>query len=160
LKCYEGLSIFRVCYTPALISLGISLRTPLPFLPSGPRTGFNPSSVLILGGSSAVCAAAIQFLRLAIPEYTILVTALQKHHNHLSTLGPTMTLDRSPLPASLISDVKATTPCSFRVDAIIDTIGAGSTERWIFDALSEKGAKRYAQVWTGDEEIEVPEGVD
>jgi threonine dehydrogenase-like Zn-dependent dehydrogenase len=57
-------------------------------------------------------------------------------------------------------DVKSATPGSRGVDAIIDTVGAGSTQRHIFEAFDTNGPKRYAQVWTGDEEIEVPSGVD
>jgi len=56
--------------------------------------------------------------------------------------------------------VRSITPGSRGVSAIIDTVGAGSTERHIFEAFDSNGPKRYAQVWTGDEEIEVPIGVD
>jgi NADPH:quinone reductase-like Zn-dependent oxidoreductase len=154
------LIVFRVCYTTALVSLGIGLKTPLPFLKDGPRTGFTPSSVLILGGSSAVGAAAIQLLRLAVPECKILVTSSLKHHNHLTNLGADVVLDRNSASTSLIKDVKSASPEGKGVEAIIDTVGAGSTERWIFDAFDENGPKRYAQVWTGDDEIQVPEGVD
>ena len=44
------------------MALGIGLKTPLPFLEGGPTSGLQPSSVLILGGSSAVGAATIQLL--------------------------------------------------------------------------------------------------
>lgn len=56
--------------------------------------------------------------------------------------------------------MRSITPGSRGVSAIIDTVGAGSTERHIFEAFDSNGPKRYAQVWTGDEEIEVPIGVD
>jgi threonine dehydrogenase-like Zn-dependent dehydrogenase len=142
-----------------VISLGIGLKTPLPFLQDGPTTGFKPSSVLILGGSSAVGAATIQLLRLAVPDCTILATSSPKNHSHLTdTLGANGAFDRNS--ASLVRDVRLASPGSRGVDAIIDAVGAGSTQRHVFEAFDPNGPKRYAQVWTGDEEIEVPSGVD
>jgi len=135
------------------------LKTSLPFLKDGPTTDIKPSSVLILGGSSAVGAAAIQLLRLAIPDCTILATSSPKHHSRITNkLGANKAFDRNS--PSLIIDVKLATPGSRGVDAIIDTVGAGRTQRHIFEAFDTSGPKRYAQVWTGDEEIEVPSGVD
>jgi len=67
-------------------------------------------------------------------------------------------LDRNS--TSLIADVKLASPGSRGVDAIIDTVGAGSTERHIFETFDPQGPKRYAQVWTGDDEIGVPSGVN
>ena len=152
-------SVFRVCFLTAVTSLGIGLKTSLPFLKDGPTAGFEPSSVLILGGSSALGAAAIQLLRLAVPDCTILATSSPKNHSHITNnLGADGAFDRNS--ASLIVDVKSASPGSRGVDAIIDTVGAGSTQRHIFEAFDSNGPKRYAQVWTGDEEIEVPSGVD
>lgn len=136
--------------------MGIGLKTPLPFLKDGPKAGFRPSSVLILGGSSALGAAAIQLLRLVLPACIILTTSSPKHHSHLSTLGASHTLDRSS--KILVDDVKAAT--SGGVDAIFDAVGVGATEKHIFDAFSTTGVKRYAQVWTGDDEIKAPDGID
>jgi NADPH:quinone reductase-like Zn-dependent oxidoreductase len=134
------------------------LKTALPFLKDGPTTGFKPSSILILGGSSALGAATIQLLRLAIPTCTILVTASPKHHSHITnTLGADGAFDRNS--ASLIEDVRSSSPGSRGVEAIIDAVGAGATERHIFQAFDSNGPKRYAQVWTGDDEIEVPSRV-
>jgi threonine dehydrogenase-like Zn-dependent dehydrogenase len=150
---------FRVCYMTAVVSLGIGLKTSLPFLKDGPATGFRPSSVLVLGGSSAVGAASIQLLRLAVPDCTILATSSPKNHSHItSTLGANKAFDRNS--ATLIMDVKSASPGSRGVDAIIDVVGAGNTQRHIFEAFYSNGPKRYGQVWTGDEEIEVPSGVD
>lgn len=135
------------------------MKISLPFLKDGPITHFKPSSVLILGGSSAVGAATIQLLRLALPDCTILATSSPKHHSHLiKTLGASGVFDRNS--ASLIADVKSASPRSQGVDAIIDTVGAASMQRHIFEALDSNGPKKYAQVWTGDEEIEVPSGVE
>jgi NADPH:quinone reductase-like Zn-dependent oxidoreductase len=141
-----------------VVGLGIALKISLPFLKDGPTTDFKPSSVLVLGASSALGAATIQLLRLAVPDCKVLVTASPKHHKHIATLGATGVFDRNS--ASLISEVRSATSGSRGVDAIIDTVGAGATERNIFEAFDPSGPKRYAQVWTGDDEIEVPSGVN
>lgn len=121
-------------------------------------TGFEPSSILVLGGSSALGAAVIQLLRLAVPDCTILATSSLKHHEHItSVLGVHSAFDRSS--TSLVTEIKSVTTGSRGVDAIIDTVGAGSTERHVFDAFDPNGPRRYAQVWTGGEEIPVPDGV-
>ncbi|KAJ5811963.1 hypothetical protein N7474_008264 [Penicillium riverlandense] len=155
---FENAATLGVCYLTAMMALGIGLKTRLPFLSGGPTTGFNPSAVLILGGSSALGAAVIQLLRLAVPECLILATSSPKHHKHLtSILGADGAFDRNS--TSLITEVKSASG-SQGVDAIIDAVGAGSNQRNIFEAFNPSGPKKYAQVWTGDEEIQVPSGVD
>ena len=142
----------------AVMALGIGLPAPLSFLKDGPTTGLHPSSVLILGGSSALGAATIQLLRLTLPQCTILTTSSPKHHRHLLTLGANQAFDRTS--PSLTDEVKKARPKFKGVDAIIDTVGAGRSQRDIFETLDPSGPKRYAQVWTGDEEIQVPDGVE
>ncbi|KAI0128000.1 putative alcohol dehydrogenase, partial [Xylariales sp. AK1849] len=155
---FEDAATLGVCYFTAIIGLGIGLKTPLPFLEDGPRAGFEPSSVLILGGSSALGASTIQLLRLAVPDCLILTTSSPKHHGHITeALRADAAFDRNS--PSLINDVKSASPGSRGVDAIIDTVGAGATQSQIFEAFDEDGPKRYAQVWTGDDEISVPSGV-
>lgn len=141
------------------MALGIGLQTPLPFLKEGPTTGFQPTSVLVLGGSSALGAATIQLLRLALPDCKVLATSSPKHHAYITNiLGAHGGIDRgSP---TLPQDVKAATLDSCGVDAIIDAVGAAGTSSQVFDSLNPNGPKRYAQVWTGDQEIDVPSGVD
>jgi NADPH:quinone reductase-like Zn-dependent oxidoreductase len=137
----------------------MGLKMPLPFLKDGPRSGYSPSSVLILGGSSAVGASAIQLLRLALPSCRILATSSPKHHRHLTeTLGADVAIDRSS--ASLAEEVKAETEGASGVEAILDVVGAGAKQRDIFNALDPAGPRRYAQVWTGDDEIKAPDGVE
>lgn len=156
----------RVCYFTAVMGLGIGLGTRLPFVRDGPAEGSQPSSVLVLGGSSALGAATIQLLRVALPQCKVLTTASPKHHAHVTQhLGAHAAFDRSS--PSLVADIRA-----FRsrdddddddqggVEAIIDTVGAGASQQGIFQALAPDGMRRYAQVWTGDEEIRAPEGVD
>lgn len=114
---------------------------------------------MVLGGSSALGAATIQLLRLAVPECKIFTTSSPKHHKHLTdNLGADVAFDRSS--ASLVAEVKSASPSTRGVEAIFDAVGAGSSERHIFDSLDPEGSKTYAQVWTGDDEIEAPEGVN
>ncbi|KAJ6103998.1 hypothetical protein N7523_010318 [Penicillium sp. IBT 18751x] len=156
---FEEASTLGVSYLTAMMALGIGLKTPLPFLKGGPTTGFKPSSVLILGGSSALGAATIQMLRLVAPGCLILATSSPKHHEYIRTvLGADGAFDRGS--SSLIEDIKSGTPGSRGVDAIIDAVGAGATQRNVFDTFDPSGSKKYAQVWTGDEEIDVPSGVE
>jgi NADPH:quinone reductase-like Zn-dependent oxidoreductase len=148
----------RTCYLTGMMALGIGLKAPLPFLKDGPKSGFQPSSVLILGGSSAVGAATIQLLRLAVPECRIFATSSTKHHAHITSLGVDKAFDRESL--TLAEDVRSAIPGRRGVDAVVDAVGAGSTQRHIFDVFDVTGPKRYAQVWTGDEEIKAPSGTD
>jgi len=156
---FEDAASLGVCYFTAVTALAVGLGTPLPFLKDGPTTGIVPSSVLILGGSSALGAATIRLLRIAVPDCMILATSSPKHHRYiLDVLGAQEAFDRNS--AALVMDIKSASPRGQGVDAIIDTVGAGATENHIFEAFDSSGPKRYAQVWTGDEEIEAPSGVD
>lgn len=142
-----------------MVGLGVGLKTPLPFLLGGSQSGYRPSSVLVLGGSSALGAATIQLLRLAVPESRILTTSSPKHHMHLTDrLGADAAFDRNS--ASLVEEVKLASPSARGVEAIFDAVGAGSTQRNVFESFDPDGPKTYAQVWTGDDEVEVPEGVN
>ena len=114
-------------------------------------------SVLVLGGSSVVGAAAIQLLRLALPSATILTTSSAKHHGHLTSLGATKAFDRSA--QSDTSAIKAASPGGTGVDAILDAVTAASEEPTVFTALNPTGPKLYSQVVTG-QNVEVPEGVE
>jgi NADPH:quinone reductase-like Zn-dependent oxidoreductase len=100
-----------------------------------------------------------------VPDCQILTTSSPRHHRHLvQGLGADRAFDRSVASASspdlLVDEIKAATPGSRGVDAIIDAVGAGASERYIFDVLDPGGPRRYAQVWTGYEEVVVPVGVD
>lgn len=141
------------------MGLGIGLTVPLPFVKDAPRIGCTPSYVLVLGGSSALGAAAIQLLRLAVPSCRILVTSSPKHHAHIAQyLGADEVFDRNS--ASLVADIRLSTAHGKGVDAILDTVGAATSASQIFDTLSLDGQRRYAQVWTGEDEIRVPDGVE
>lgn len=79
-----------------------------------------------------------------VPDCTILATSSPKHHNHITALGADSALDRNA--ASLAKDAKSATKKSQVVDAIIDAVGAASTQRHILEAFDPSGPKRYAQV--------------
>lgn len=122
---------------------------PLPFLPflqHPSKEGDAPSSVLILGGSSATGAAAIQLLRKASPALPILVTASPKHHVRLTELGATHCADyRSQ---TVVADLKAGSPSGAGVDAIIDCVSAGADQADAVDVFKADGRKKYAAVVT------------
>ena len=99
-------SICRVGYLTAAASITGGLHVPLPYL--DPTGSSSLKSVLVLGGSSAVGAAAIQLLRLALPSAMILATSSANHHAHLVSLGATKCFERSAQEDT--SAVKAATP--------------------------------------------------
>lgn len=131
------------------------MHVPLPHL--DPTSSSSLGSILVLGGSSAVGAAAIQLLRLALPSATILTTSSAQHHAHLVSLGATKTFERSAQEDT--SAVKAATPGGSGVDAILDTVQAAASQPGIFTAFNPAGPRLYSQVVTG-QNVEVPEGIN
>lgn len=119
-------------------------------------SGSRPDSILVLGGSSGVGAAAIQLLRNALPSSTILTTSSATHHPHLTSLGATKTLDRNS--PTLVSDIRSATEGGKGVDVIIDAVASAATATNIFDTLRADGPREYSQVFTGDQ-VSVPEDV-
>ena len=128
------------------------------FVEGGKKEGFSPKSVLVLGGSSALGAATVQLLKVAVPGITVLATASMKHHQWLKGLGVNDSVDRAS--KTLVEDVKRASPAGTGVDAIFDAVGAGATDRHVFETFDQAGPKKCAQVWTGDDEIKVPDGVE
>ena len=116
-----------------------------------------PSSILILGGSSATGAAAIQLLRKAYPSLPILATSSVKHYERLNDLGATYVADyKSP---SVVTDIKAASPGAAGVEVIIDCVSAGTSRTDIYDVLDPAGSKRYAAIITGVP-LPIPKGVN
>lgn len=133
-----------------------ALNIPLPYLPGTSTSGDTPSSVLILGGSSATGAAAIQLLRLAHPSLPILATSSPKNHAHVASRGATRVFDyHSP---SVVSDIKTASPGGRGVDMIIDCVSAGASQTDICDVIDPSGSKKYASLMTGVE-VPVPQDV-
>lgn len=140
----------------AVAAMVCSLKISLPFLDCMPTVGEAPSSILVLGGSSATGAAAIQLLRTAYPSLHILATSSTKHHARLHDLGANEVIDYKS--ASVIADILSASPGAAGVDVIFDCVAAGSSQTDISDVLDPKGSKKYAAVVTGNP-IAVPEGV-
>lgn len=132
------------------------LNVPLPFLPEISTSGITPTSVLILGGSSATGTAAMQLLRLAYPDLPILATGSPRHHVHISSRGATKLFDyHSP---TVVSDIKNASPGGKGVDMIIDCVSAGASQTDICDVLDPAGSRKYANLMTGVE-VPVPQNV-
>ena len=147
--------ISRICYLTAAANIVAGLHVPLPHLdPSGSS---SLKSVLVLGGSSAVGAGAIQLLRLALgSSATILTTSSAKHHSHLVSLGATKCFERSAQVDT--AAITAATPSNRGVDAILDAVTAASSQPSVFGAFNPDGPKIYSQPLTG-QNVEVPEGI-
>lgn len=131
------------------------MHVPLPHLdPSGSS---SLRSILVLGGSSGVGAAAIQLLRLALSSAIILTTSFAKHHAHLVSLGATKCFERSDQENTFA--IKAATPGGSGVDAILDAVTAAASQPTVFTALNPAGPKIYSQVVTG-QDVQVPTGIN
>ncbi|KAA8644276.1 hypothetical protein EYZ11_002835 [Aspergillus tanneri] len=153
----EEAASLPIGFVTAVCAIVDSLKIPLPFLQGMSTEGQAPSSILILGGSSATGAAAIQLLRKAYPSLPILATASVKHHARLGDLGATYVVDyKSP---TVVADIKAASPGAAGVDIIIDCVSAGASQTDISDVLNPFGCKRYAALITGVQ-VPVPEGVN
>ena len=151
------LTFDSICFLTAVSAIVNSLKIPLPFLQGTSTEGQAPSSILVLGGSSATGAAAIELLRKAYPSLPILATSSVKHHARLNQLGTTHVFDyKSP---SVISDIKAASPGGVGVDTVIDCVSASVSQPDISDVFDPNGSKRYAAVITGLP-VQVAEGVN
>ncbi|KAL2844059.1 chaperonin 10-like protein [Aspergillus pseudoustus] len=142
------------CYVTSTAAIVLGLNVALPHLSSQASSPLK--SVLVLGGSSVVGAGAIQLLRQALPDATILATSSAQHHDHLLSLGATKCFERSVQDTP--SEILAATPDGAGLDAILDAVGAAAVQPAIFAALAPGGPKLYSQVATGAT-VPIPEGV-
>lgn len=149
--------MFSICHITAAAAIAVGLHVPLSHLGSSGNQGRTLKSIPVLGGSSAVGAAAIQLLRLAIPAATILTTSSKQHHPHLISLGATQCFERSAQENPSV--IQAVTPNNSGVEAIIDAVGAAAHQPAVFDALDPAGPKLYSEVDTGGRTT-VPGGVN
>lgn len=129
---------------------------PLPHLGSTKTHNKALKTILVLGGSSAVGAAAIQLLRLALPTATILTTSSKQHHTHLLSLGATQCFERSAQETPSIIQAAI---LNSGVDAILDAVGAAAHQPAVFGVFDPAGPRLYSEVETGERVI-VPEGVN
>ncbi|KAL4778086.1 hypothetical protein BJX76DRAFT_163446 [Aspergillus varians] len=141
----EEAASLPVCHVTAAAAIAAGLQISLPHL--GPTGSRSLKSVLVLGESSAVGAAATQLLRQALPGAVIPATSSIQHHSLLMSLGAAQCFERfvqeSPSP------IRAATPDGSGVDTIIDTVGAAAHHPTLFAALNPGGPKLYSDVATG-----------
>lgn len=154
---FEEVASMPVCYITAVACIATVFKFPMPFLPGAVTDGPRPKSILVLGGSSSVGAAAIQVLRQALPDAVILATSSSKHHAHLQSLGADAAFDQTSV--SLVNDIKAATSDGKGVEMMLDAVAGAAAQPNIFDAFDPSGPRLYAEVSTGAA-IEPPEGVE
>ncbi|KAK1833554.1 chaperonin 10-like protein [Podospora conica] len=110
-----------------------------------------PTSVLVLGGSTPVGAAAIQLLRLSLPPSTTIISTNSPAHDARTTaiLGATACVDRNLAAAEVVAAVRAATPGGRGAEAVVDAVGAldGKGEGELWGVLSEGG--KCARVFPG-----------
>ncbi|KAE9366305.1 GroES-like protein [Stipitochalara longipes BDJ] len=151
---FEEAASLPICYLTAASAINDGLHIPLPHL--DPAGSSSLTSILVLGGSSGVGAAAIQLLRLALPSATILTTSSAQHHDHLISLGADKCFERAAQDDTFA--IKAATHGEVGVDAILDTVQASASQPSIFTAFNPTGPKVYSQVMTR-QTVMVPDGV-
>ncbi|KAI0546528.1 GroES-like protein [Xylaria curta] len=137
-------------------AVAVGLKVALPGLSEPDSTAPQLKSILVLGASSAVGAAAVQLLRIALPSATIITTSSAAHHAHLKSLGATTCLERSAQEDA--SALKAASPGGTGVDAVLDAVGACGDSPAVYDALRSDGPKLYSLVLTRFG-IEFPPGI-
>ncbi|RYP04525.1 hypothetical protein DL764_004387 [Monosporascus ibericus] len=154
---FEEAASLPICFLTAGAAITVGLKVALPGLPKGGNSSSNqPQSILVLGGSSAVGAAAIQLLRMALPSAFIVATSSEAHHARLRSLGATACLERAAQRDS--AALKATTPGGAGFDAVLDAVGAGVEAPEVYDAFRADGPKLYSLVVTRPD-AKVPHGL-
>ncbi|KAI5927306.1 GroES-like protein [Camillea tinctor] len=152
---FKDAASLPIVYITALASILIGLGVTIPGL-SKDNSGNKLESILILGGSSGVGSSAIQLLRLALPDITIIATSSKDHHEHLKSLGANVVLERAAQNDA--AALKAASPGGAGVDAIFDAVGAGPNSPAVYEALKASGPKIYTFVRTGPN-TDAPEGL-
>lgn len=109
----------------------------------------------VLGGSSAVGAAAIQLLRLALPDATILATSSPKHNELVTSHGATAVINYKS--TNLVEEIKKASPNGEGVEAILDAVNGVQIEPSLLQVLT--GPKYFAEVATGYNVKDVPADV-
>lgn len=139
----------------ASIGLGLGIRSP--FLEGTDDGGsFKPEAILVLGGSSAAGAATVQMLRLMSADVMILATSSTKHHKRVISLGAEKVFDYRA--GDVVERIRAATPSGKGVEAIIDAVNGVADNNSFLDLLT--GSKKLAEVRTGLNLKEIPEGVE
>lgn len=108
-----------------------------------------------MGGSSAVGAAAIQLLRIALPDATILTTSSPKHHDLVTSHGATAAINYKS--SNLVEEIKKASPTGEGVEAILDAVNGVAIDSSLLQVLT--GPKNFAEVATGQNVKDVPADV-
>ena len=152
---FEEAATLPVAYVTATGAIYQGLNIPLPYLEGGREAGFQPSSILVCGGSSSVGAMAVQLLRLALPQAQIFATASKQHHRTIENLGADQVFDHSS--PSLVEELKKASSSGEGVDAILDAVNGVAVNPSLFEVLT--GPKAFAEVLTGRNVQEAPDGI-
>ena len=108
-----------------------------------------------MGGSSAVAAAAVQLLRLALPDATILATSSPKHHELVTSHGATTAINYRS--SNLVGEIKKASPTGEGVEAILDAVNGVQIDSSLLQVLT--GPKFFAEVASGQNVKDVPADV-
>ncbi|KAF2098968.1 GroES-like protein [Rhizodiscina lignyota] len=152
---FEEAASIPLGYMTASSALYWALEIAFPFLKNGRGAGYEPKSVLVLGGSSSVGSATIQLLRLALPNIVLISTSSPRHHAHLRSLGATTTFDYTA--PDIVHQIKRTSLGGQGVEAIIDAVNGIYTRPELLETLT--GPKHFAEVVTGQMAREIPADV-
>jgi len=118
------------------------------------------TSVLVLGGSSAVGAFAILQLRKFLPASTVILTTCStRNHDLVKSLGANNAFD--PTSATLLDDIRAASPSKGGVPAILDCVNGAAIRHDTLEALDAHGSKLFVEVPSGTNIApeQIPEGI-
>ncbi|KAL7902137.1 chaperonin 10-like protein [Trichoderma sp. SZMC 28014] len=150
---YEEASSLSLGFMTAASALYCVLNISLPFVEPALKNANTLKSILVVGGSSAVGAAAIQLLRIALPDAIIITTSSPNNHKHLMSLGATAALDYST--PDITSRVKQASSDGYGVEAILDTVNGVANSPGLLQTLT--GPKLFAELVTGKFAKDIPE---
>ncbi|KAL6898857.1 GroES-like protein [Trichoderma evansii] len=150
---YQEASSLSLGFMTAASALYCVLNISLPFVEPALKDANTLKSILVVGGSSAVGAAAVQLLRIALPDAIIITTSSPKHHEHLKSLGATIALDYNA--PDITSRIKQASLDG--VEAILDTVNGVATDPGLLQTLT--GLKLFAELVTGIFAKDIPEAV-
>ena len=99
----------------------------------------------VVGGSSSVGATAIEILRLALPDSTILTTCSSPHFENAIKLGATQAFDSRA--GDVLKEIRTASPGGRGVEVIFDSVDGVAAQPQLMQLLI--GPKQFAEVATG-----------
>ncbi|KAH8105282.1 GroES-like protein [Cristinia sonorae] len=169
-KIPENISFDQAASVPvAYATAGIGLYAPrqyqggaglTPPWEADGRGKYAKQPILIMGGSSGMGQAAIQFARLSGFD-PIIVTVSPRNNDYVKSLGATHTIDRSEPLSALSATVSSITKEPLKI--AFDTLGQSDTQNAAYTALAPGGtlitsASSYIWKSQGKEVVE-PYGI-